>query len=92
LQWQWQANPQPNWVLPSPAIGSLRLFAVAPPVPLHNYWEVPNLLLQKFPAPEFSATTKGRWIGAKVGIFAIGSRAANEMGYADFDGFGLSNC
>jgi Beta xylosidase C-terminal Concanavalin A-like domain len=30
---------------------------------------------------------KGRWIGAKVGIFAIGRGTTNERGYADFDWF-----
>ncbi len=30
---------------------------------------------------------QGRWIGAKVGIFAVGPGDASEMGYADFDWF-----
>lgn len=30
---------------------------------------------------------KGRWIGAKVGIFAVGKAAPSEMGYADYDWF-----
>ncbi len=30
---------------------------------------------------------QGRWIGAKVGIFAVGQGAASEMGYADYDWF-----
>ena len=30
---------------------------------------------------------QGRWIGAKVGIFAVGKGAASEMGYADYDWF-----
>jgi hypothetical protein len=30
---------------------------------------------------------KGKWIGAKVGIFAAGKGAASEMGYADYDWF-----
>jgi hypothetical protein len=29
----------------------------------------------------------GKWIGAKVGIFALGTGAAGERGYADFDWF-----
>ena len=29
----------------------------------------------------------GRWIGAKVGIFAVGAGAEREMGYTDFDWF-----
>ena len=30
---------------------------------------------------------QGKWIGAKVGIFAIGKGSAPEMGYADYDWF-----
>ncbi|MCM3874095.1 MAG: glycoside hydrolase 43 family protein [Pyrinomonadaceae bacterium] len=183
LQWQWHANPQANWAFVSSAYGFLRLFNVPLPKDFRNFWDVPNLLLQKFPAPSFTATTKitftarsdsektglivmgldyanisitkradglyvsqvtckdadkqtaeketpgvrltgnnfflrvrvkedaicdfsysvdgktfsplgepfsarqGRWIGAKVGIFAVGSGNASEMGYADFDWF-----
>jgi beta-xylosidase len=183
LQWQWHANPQANWAFVSSAYGFLRLFNVPLPKDFRNFWNVPNLLLQKFPAPSFTATTKvtftarsdnekiglivmgldyahisvtkrsdglfvsqvtckdadkqtaeketpgvritgnnfylrvrvgeealcnfsysldgktfspigepfgarqGRWIGAKVGIFAVGSGTASEMGNADFDWF-----
>ncbi|MGO9228222.1 MAG: glycoside hydrolase 43 family protein [Bryobacteraceae bacterium] len=57
-QWQWSANPQSNWAFPSPALGALRLFAVPRPEGSKNLWDVPNLLLQKFPAPAFTATAK----------------------------------
>lgn len=183
LQWQWHANPQANWAFVSSAYGFLRLFNVPSPRDFRNLWDVPNLLLQKFPAPSFTATTRvtftarsdneriglvvmglnyayvsvkkrsdglyvsqticndadkqtaeketpgvrvtgdkmylrvkvgedalcnfsysvdgktfapmgepfsarqGKWIGAKIGIFAIGSGDASEMGYADFDWF-----
>ena len=30
---------------------------------------------------------QGKWIGAKVGIFAVGKGAVSEMGYADYDWF-----
>jgi len=30
---------------------------------------------------------QGRWIGAKVGIFALGGAQTRETGYADFDWF-----
>jgi beta-xylosidase len=182
-QWQWQANPGINWMFPSSALGIIRLFNVPLPNDHKNFWDVPNLLLQKFPAAEFTATTKitftpradqektglivmgldyaylslqqktgklfisqtvcrdadrqtaeaespaveakanvvylrvevsngavcrfsfsmdgakftsigvpfqarqGRWIGAKVGLFAVGSGQTREMGYADVDWF-----
>jgi len=58
LQWQWQANPQAGWALPSQAFGLLRLYNVPLPEGYVNFWQAPNLLLQKFPAPEFTATAK----------------------------------
>jgi beta-xylosidase len=58
LQWQWSANPQSNWAFPSPSLGVLRLFTVPLPEVSKNHWDVPNLLLQKFPAPVFAATAK----------------------------------
>jgi beta-xylosidase len=183
LQWQWQANPQPGWAFPFPALGALRLYAIPSPATYRNLWDIPNLLLQKFPAPAFTATAKvtftpradqdrvglvvmgtdyaylgvrrakggiffsqaiamgadqgapekestpvpltattfylrvsvaadavcrfafsldgnnfvpvgdpftaraGKWIGARVGIFALGSAPAPEYGYTDFDWF-----
>ena len=183
LQWQWAANPQSNWAFPAAAYGFLRLLSVPAPKDAKNFWDVPNLLLQKFPAPSFTATAKvtftalndgertglivtgldyaylsvekkddghyisqtlcqnadrgsaetetagvkvdgntfwlrvrveenavcsfsfsingktyvpvgqqfkarqGKWIGAKVGIFAVGKGTASEMGYADYDWF-----
>ncbi|MBV8859562.1 MAG: glycoside hydrolase 43 family protein [Acidobacteria bacterium] len=58
LQWQWHANPQPNWAFPAGPLGYLRIFNTPLPDGYKNLWDVPNLLLQKFPAPEFTATTK----------------------------------
>jgi beta-xylosidase len=183
MEWQWQANPQPNWAFPSGALGVLRLFAAPTPNGARNLWDVPNLLLQKFPAPEFTVITKltfhalndgeraglvimgmdysylavtrksgalvvkrgvcknadrgeleteaaeanvktdtlylrahvspgamvtfsyssdgskfeplgdafqarpGKWIGAKIGLFATGTAGSREYGYADFDWF-----
>lgn len=57
-QWQWHANSQPNWAFPARNLGVLRIFNVPPPDGYRNFWDVPNLLLQKFPAPEFTVTTK----------------------------------
>jgi beta-xylosidase len=58
LQWQWQANPRSTWMIPFPNKGVLRLFSAQLPDSFRNYWDVPNLLLQKFPADTFTATTK----------------------------------
>ncbi|MBT1685793.1 glycoside hydrolase 43 family protein [Fulvivirgaceae bacterium PWU37] len=58
LQWQWQANPAAMWSFLYPAKGVLRLYAAPIPVDAKNYWDIPNILLQKFPAEEFTVTTK----------------------------------
>lgn len=64
LQWQWNANPRAEWASLSARPGFLRLPSVpAPrtrndlsPAP-RSIYDAPNLLLQKFPAPEFTVTT-----------------------------------
>ncbi|MGS2738424.1 glycoside hydrolase family 43 protein [Sinomicrobium sp. M5D2P17] len=57
LQWQWHANPEATWAFANPAAGKLRLFTDKLPDDGKNLWDAPNLLLQKFPAEEFKATT-----------------------------------
>jgi beta-xylosidase len=39
------------------------------------------------PVGDAFTAREGKWIGAKVGIFAIGKGQTREMGYADFDWF-----
>ena len=77
LQWQWQANPQPAWAFPSAAYGFLRMYAIAPPEGHRNLWDVPNLLLQKFPAPRFTATTKmtvtAQTLDDRAGLLIMGA-------------------
>ncbi|MDP4290182.1 MAG: glycoside hydrolase 43 family protein [Bacteroidota bacterium] len=58
LQWQWHANPQPNWAFTTGALGYLRLICIPQPASFVNFWDIPNLLLQKFPAPEFMVTAR----------------------------------
>ena len=76
LQWQWQANPKPNWAFPAGGLGFLRLFNTPLPEDFKNFWDVPNLLLQKFPAPEFTVTTKvtftPRTDDEKMGLIVMG--------------------
>ena len=58
LQWQWQANPQPAWLFTDAGKGVLKLYSSKIPDEAKNLWDVPNLLMQKFPAGEFMATAK----------------------------------
>ncbi|MDO4165186.1 MAG: glycoside hydrolase 43 family protein [Bacteroides sp.] len=57
LQWEWHANYQDFFGFTSD-LGYLRLYGHILSENFVNFWEVPNLLLQKFPAEEFTATTK----------------------------------
>jgi beta-xylosidase len=58
FQWQWHANPKNEWYSLTESPGNMRLYSVKNPTLNGNLWFVPNLLLQKFPAPSFTVTTK----------------------------------
>ena len=74
LQWQWQANPKAFWSFL--VNGNLRLYSVPLPDSSRNYWTVPNVLTQKFPAETFQATTsirfKPRLDGERSGLIVMG--------------------
>lgn len=57
LQWQWHANSQINWGLPS-NLGYYLLNCIPKPSNYKNLFDAPNLLLQKISSPNFIATTK----------------------------------
>lgn len=75
LQWQWHANPQITWGLPT-AMGYYNLNCIPTPKDYNNLFDVPNLLLQKLPANEFTATTKitfnSRFDGEYTGLVIMG--------------------
>jgi len=75
-QWQWHANPEARWAFPYPDKGVLRMFSVQQPENYKNLWDLPNLLLQKFPADEFTVTTKltltPRFDGERFGLVVMG--------------------
>jgi beta-xylosidase len=84
LQWQWHANKKVQWSAQIPGKDYLRLFAYPMPKDAINLWPVPNLLLQKFPAEEFTVTTKIKftiewdvWQTKKAGLLIMG----NDYGY-----------
>jgi beta-xylosidase len=60
LQWQWQANQNPSeqWGWLSANLGFIRLNCIPCPTDIKTKWMMPNLLLQKFPSDNFTATTK----------------------------------
>ncbi|WP_338026286.1 hypothetical protein [Cohnella algarum] len=79
LQWQWQANPLPEWTPPGPA-GGLRLRAMPLPEGAATLYDAPHLLLQKFPAPAFEATVEmdvaALKPGDEAGLVVFGFRHA----------------
>jgi beta-xylosidase/lysophospholipase L1-like esterase len=72
LQWQWQANPGQDWFSLTAKPGALRLFAQPEPKP-GNLYDAPFLLMQKFPALEFTATaTLAQSTAAQSGLIVFG--------------------
>jgi len=75
LQWQWQANPQTEWYTCKPENGTLLLNAF-PLADQANFWNQPNLLLQKFPSENFEVSVKADLKnlkkGTEAGLIAFG--------------------
>ena len=75
LQWQWPMNPLPVWCFPS-TYGFLRLNCQKIEIEPLNMWNTPNLLLQKFPAEAFTATTRfelhAKQEGDRAGLIVMG--------------------
>lgn len=57
LQWEWHANYQDVFGFTTD-MGYVRIYGHELSPHFKNFWEVPNLLMQKFPAEEFTATAK----------------------------------
>jgi beta-xylosidase len=68
-QWQWQANYDQIFGMPT-AFGTFRIYNFKHATDAPNLWDVPNMLLQKTPADNFTATAKMR----------ITSKADNQVG------------
>ena len=81
LQWQWQANSNPLWSFYAGDKGYLRLYAWQLLGEAKSLWDAPNLLMQKFPAPFFSATTKLTFTplvqGERAGLVVMGMNYAS---------------
>ena len=97
LQWQWQANPKGGWAFTNPTTGTLRLNAQLTDS-TKNYFDLPSLLMQKFPADEFVAVTKilftPKLVGDKVGLMIFGTDYAyiSVTHKADGNYFTQSTC
>jgi len=80
LEWQWQANPQDDWIGKG-APGWLRLTSASTPVDL---WEAGNLLSAKLPGERFVTTAKLRFAPLREG-----ERTGLAMFGADYSWIGL---
>ena len=93
IQWQWQANPNVLWSAQIRGKEYLRLFSIKPEVQQKNLWLMPNLLLQKFPAPQFTATTvvklepEEATTGKRAGLMIFGMQYATLTLTHDKNGF-----
>ncbi|MEO8403240.1 MAG: glycoside hydrolase 43 family protein [Chitinophagaceae bacterium] len=83
LQWQWMANPKATWSFINSSNGSLRLYADKWPDSAKNLWGAGNVLLQKFPAEEFTVTTKL--------VFKPNQRLENEKAGLTIMGFSYAS-
>ena len=88
LQWQWQAAPNKAWYTLTGKKGAIRLTAVSVPTDSGSFAVAGNLLLQKFMAPTFSATTKlelhADEAGERAGLAVVnGSFICLEKGKAN---------
>ncbi len=90
-QWQWASNINPQWYFCDAKDGYLRLFSYYSPLA-----EAPNILLQKFPAPDFQVTTRMRFSpspkhkGEQAGLILDGPKPAYMVMKNLADGIVLS--
>lgn len=75
LQWQWHSNYQDLYGFTTP-YGFIRLYSWPLSEKYINLWEASNMLLQKFPAETFTATTKVTMVskedGQEGGLIVMG--------------------
>lgn len=90
-QWTWAANYQPLFGFPS-ADGYMRIYGHTVSEDFVNFWEVPNVLTQKFPSDRFTATAKmkitARNAGQQSGLIVFGwdyARLSTEFNSKDFE-------
>lgn len=92
LQWQWQANPQDRWLAPHKGAPGLRLNCTPLYTEANVLYDAPQLLMQKFAAPAFTAevrvTPHFRHGSERAGLVALGDKAV-YLGLSPVNGGGL---
>lgn len=77
-QWQWHANINEKWAYYAGEQSIVRLYSYPVVKEYKNLWNVANLLLQKTPADNFTATMKltfkptGKYKGERTGLIVMG--------------------
>ena len=95
-QWQWNANINEKWMFCNGQNGYIRLYSYPVTDSYRNLWDVPNLLLQKISAPNFTATTKltfkptKKYTGERTGLVVMGLDYAGLFVENTKDGLVLS--
>jgi beta-xylosidase len=94
LQWSWNANEKVSWSVSLPQKGVLRLLAVPKQTNEASMWNVPNILTQRLPAENFTATTKVKlniewdvWQGKQAGLIVLGNDYSYLAVRKDDDGY-----
>ncbi|WP_187263727.1 glycoside hydrolase family 43 protein [Pontibacter beigongshangensis] len=96
LQWQWHANPKATWAFVNPAQEQIRLFTEQLPENYKNFWDIPNLLLQKFPAEQFTVITKMKFtpneklVNERAGLIVMSDSYAHLSLVSKKDGLYLA--
>ncbi len=77
-QWQWHANINEKWAFYNGGEGYMRLYSYPVVKDCKSLWDVANLLLQKTPAKNFTATMKltftpsQKYKGERTGLVVMG--------------------
>ena len=77
-QWQWHANINDKWAYYVGDKGYVRLYSYPVVEEYKSLWDVANLLLQKTPAPNFTASMKltftpsPKYTGERTGLVVMG--------------------
>lgn len=93
LQWQWQANPKSMARQSGSGEDFLRLYSCKIPDEAKNAWDIPNMLMQKFPSETFMATTKltfkPKLENERTGLIIMGLSYANLLLKSHKEGISL---
>ncbi|MEK3669928.1 MULTISPECIES: glycoside hydrolase family 43 protein [unclassified Paenibacillus] len=88
LQWQWQANPQDGWLASGHPGPGLRLRCA--PLGAQRLYDAPQLLMQKFAAPAFTAQVQIKphfgALSERAGLVVLGHKAVHLSLFSGEDG------